>query len=327
MDDILDKLLNRDCSDLDDDIELGDESDIGSDWEYESEDERVLCGGGVGDGNCGGVVGDDDVVGADVGGGVGDADCGAGSISVGSSSVVRDGSIEDSVCRDNGDECDGLVGGDDDDQSDNDDVDSGGDGDCLRGHDGGHVRVGGRGRHGVCVHGAVHGPGHGLGVHDHGVVDLQWEPVDIADEELLDDTFPFNESEDLKVQMNQQQSVLDFLQLYLTGKMLELIVIETNRFAKQFILENPDKVANSHLKNWTDLTVNELQVFMGLVILMGIVHKPNINSYWSQDELYNTPIFLIMSRNCFKVILRFLHFNDNGTYNAEDADCDYLHKV
>ena len=108
---------------------------------------------------------------------------------------------------------------------------------------------------------------------------------------------------------------------------LELIVIETNRFAKQFILENPDKVANSHLKNWTDLTVNELQVFMGLVILMGIVHKPNINSYWSQDELCNTPIFLIMSRNCFKVILRFLHFNDNGTYNAEDADCDYLHKV
>ena len=32
MDDILDKLLDSDCSDLDDDIELGDESDIDSDW-------------------------------------------------------------------------------------------------------------------------------------------------------------------------------------------------------------------------------------------------------------------------------------------------------
>ena len=49
IDDILDKLLDSDCSDLDDDIELGDKSDINSGWEYESEGERVLCGGGVGD--------------------------------------------------------------------------------------------------------------------------------------------------------------------------------------------------------------------------------------------------------------------------------------
>ena len=119
---------------------------------YESEDERVLCGGGVGDADCGGAVGDADVVGADVGGGVGDADCGAGS------TVVRDGSIEDSVYRDSGDECGSLVAGDDDDddQSDNDDVDSGGDGDCLCGDDGGPDCL----CRGVCVCGCV--PGHGF---------------------------------------------------------------------------------------------------------------------------------------------------------------------
>ena len=128
--------------------------------------------------------------------------------------------------------------------------------------------------------------------------------------------------------MKQQRNVLDFLQLYLTDKMLGLVVIETNRFANKFFLENLDKAANSYLKNWTDLTVNELQVFIGLVILMGIVHKPNINSYWSRDELYNTPIFLkVMPRDRFKVILRFLHFNGNATYNVENADRDHLHKV
>ena len=173
MDDILDKLLDSDCSDLDDDIELGDESDIDSDWEYKSEDERVLYGGGVGD-----------------------ADCGGGS------SVVRNRNIEDSVCRDSIHECGGLVGSDDDNQNDNDDVDSGGNGDCLRDDDGGPkclrggvrvhdgvrghggvrvcggcfcgvggsgrcggcVRVGGHGRCGVRVCGGVHDPGHGLGV-------------------------------------------------------------------------------------------------------------------------------------------------------------------
>ena len=77
--------------------------------------------------------------------------------------------------------------------------------------------------------------------------------------------------------MNQQQNVLDFLQLYLTNEMLELTVIETNRFTNQFFLENPDKAANSYLKNWTDLIVNELQVYIGLIILMCIVHKPSIN--------------------------------------------------
>ena len=47
IDDILDKLLDSDCSDLDDDVELGDESDIDSDWEYKSEDERVLYSDGI----------------------------------------------------------------------------------------------------------------------------------------------------------------------------------------------------------------------------------------------------------------------------------------
>ena len=65
----------------------------------------------------------------------------------------------------------------------------------------------------------MHGPECGLGVCDHGVADLQQEPVDIADEELLDDTFPFNETEGLKVRMDQQQNVLGFLQLYLKIKM------------------------------------------------------------------------------------------------------------
>ena len=40
------------------------------------------------------------------------------------------------------------------------------------------------------------------------------------------------------------------------------------------------------------------------------------------------PIFLkVIPQDRFKVILRFLHFSDNATYNAEDADCDHLHKV
>ena len=39
------------------------------------------------------------------------------------------------------------------------------------------------------------------------------------------------------------------------------------------------------------------------------------------------PIFSkVMPRDRFKVILKFLHFNDNATYNAEDADRAHLHR-
>ena len=34
-----------------------------------------------------------------------------------------------------------------------------------------------------------------------------------------------------------------------------------------------------------------------------------------------------MSRDRFKLILKFLHFNDNSTYDPNDPDRDRLHKV
>ena len=109
---------------------------------------------------------------------------------------------------------------------------------------------------------------------------------------------------------------------------MNLLLLKQIDLPTSSFLENPDKAANSYLKNCTDLTVNELQMFIGLVILMGIVHKPNVNSYWSRDELYNTPIISkVIPRDRFKVILRFLQFSDNATCNADDADRDSLHKV
>ena len=109
---------------------------------------------------------------------------------------------------------------------------------------------------------------------------------------------------------------------------MNLLLLKQIDLPTSSFLENPDKAANSYLRNCTDLTVNELQMFIGLVILMGIVHKPNINSYWSRDELYNTPIISkVMPQDRFKVILRFLHFSDSATCNANDADRDSLHKV
>ena len=58
---------------------------------------------------------------------------------------------------------------------------------------------------------------------------------------------------------------------------------------------------------------------------MGIHFLPEINFYWSTDELYNAPIYgESMCRDRFKQILRFWHFNDNDNYDPKDPGRDRL---
>lgn len=69
---------------------------------------------------------------------------------------------------------------------------------------------------------------------------------------------------------------------------------------------------NSRHKRWKDITEGDFQIFLGLLITMGIVRKNSIGNYWSRNELIHTPFFpKKMSRNRFQLILCNLHMNDN----------------
>ena len=73
-----------------------------------------------------------------------------------------------------------------------------------------------------------------------------------------------------------------------------------------------------------------MKKFFGLVILIRIIHKPNLPMYWSTDSLYHTPIFSkIMTRDRYYLLQKFLHVNDNAdpNYNPNDDEKDRLHKV
>ena len=77
------------------------------------------------------------------------------------------------------------------------------------------------------------------------------------------------------------------------------------------------------------VAIDEMKVLIGLVMLMGIIHKPFINLYFTTDVLY-TPIFSqVMNCNQFNLILKFLHFhnNEDPTFDQNDDNCDNLHKV
>ena len=87
--------------------------------------------------------------------------------------------------------------------------------------------------------------------------------------------------------------------------MLQLVVQETNRYAEE--------MASQSKTIWSPVSDDDIMCFVALTLLMGIVRKSTISSYWSTDALMSIPYFgVVMSRNRFLAISQFLHFANNS---------------
>ena len=85
---------------------------------------------------------------------------------------------------------------------------------------------------------------------------------------------------------------------------MSLIVNETNRYAEQTL--------QGTNKEWST-NEEEIQAYVGFMILMGINHLPEIRDYWSVSEYFRyAPIAERISRDRFQEITRYLHFVDNS---------------
>ena len=107
--------------------------------------------------------------------------------------------------------------------------------------------------------------------------DWTWKKINQTQNNDDIKTIPiFSKNKRLCVRIKDIPNVLDFLE-HLTH-----VVNETNHYAHQYLEENPE---NTYLSAWTDTDILEMEKFFGLVILMGIIHKPNLPMYWSTDSL------------------------------------------
>ncbi|CAH1982575.1 unnamed protein product [Acanthoscelides obtectus] len=83
--------------------------------------------------------------------------------------------------------------------------------------------------------------------------------------------------------------------------LINLIVEETNRFAIQYIIKNGENIRpHSRVRQWKETNTNEIRTLIGLLILQGLGPKPE---------------YKIKKR--FHLLLKFLHFVDNSTINAD----------
>ena len=100
-----------------------------------------------------------------------------------------------------------------------------------------------------------------------------------------------------------------YFDLYFTNEVWEMMVVETNRYYAQQYAEKPDK----HKTEWHDTTKEELQAFVGVLILMGIARLPSFEQYWNENIYTNIPgISGVFTRKRFLQIWRYFHLADNN---------------
>lgn len=125
------------------------------------------------------------------------------------------------------------------------------------------------------------------------------------------------------------ESPIEWFHLFYTPEILRVITNHTNEYATW--QRRIDK--GQQQRPWQPLCVEELQVFLGVVIYMGVHHSPQIEDYWNTD-LKKGPLHSVaahMSLVRFEQIKRYLHVSsieaDQREGKEANADTIWWHKV
>ena len=94
-----------------------------------------------------------------------------------------------------------------------------------------------------------------------------------------------------KVNVNDVNSPYNYFNLMFDETFLENIVTETNRYTSQYLAKNLGTLSpRARARSWKPVTRNKLEVFLGLVLLTGLIDKKgHLESYWSKNSLIATP--------------------------------------
>jgi hypothetical protein len=121
---------------------------------------------------------------------------------------------------------------------------------------------------------------------------FQPEPKQVA-RALLPPSFPTN------------PHPFDYFSLFFTRELFQTITTNTNRYANTQRLH----IVEERAREWTNLLVEELYVFISTIIYMGIHEEPQLEMYWNTD-FNKGPLHSILSHISlcrFEQIKRYCH--------------------
>ena len=82
--------------------------------------------------------------------------------------------------------------------------------------------------------------------------------------------------------LTEDSDPIDFFELIFPNDMISKVTQWTNKRAEENI--DNRKRASMKMKKWHNMKVQEMRAFLGCLITMGIVKKPNVKSYWEKDS-------------------------------------------
>ena len=89
------------------------------------------------------------------------------------------------------------------------------------------------------------------------------------------------------MEFDDEISVLECFQKFIDEDMWQLFAEQTNIYANQFLAANPNLEPQSRA-SWIDTKPTEMKTLIGLLVLQGIVQKPENGMYLSSLTITET---------------------------------------
>lgn len=126
---------------------------------------------------------------------------------------------------------------------------------------------------------------------DRAVADArQWSKIAMNSVPPAPPWFPFFGSPGKTFSVQSTSDVLEYCEAFLDNCLVSLIARETDRYAEPTL--NASQLSeHSRLKKCVPTTAEEMQVFLSLLLLQGIVQKQEQEWYWSKNKFLHVPIF------------------------------------
>lgn len=140
-------------------------------------------------------------------------------------------------------------------------------------------------------------------------------------------SFPFTGNSGVQIPLSKD-NILGIFESFFTEELIQLIVSETNRYARQFLDKNKEnRKPKSRTNLWYDTNENEIRTFLALLLIQGVDSKPDSKLYFTRRESIESPFFSrIISEKRFFLIQKFLHFCNNEEF-ATSHTTKKLYKI
>lgn len=130
-------------------------------------------------------------------------------------------------------------------------------------------------------------------------------------------TFQYNgDSGVVAANFRPDMKPVDYFSNLMTDGILQEIVDETNRYAKEKVMRNTPLRRKSRYAEWNGTDLEEMKAFLGIIVNMGLVQKTCLNAYWdSSNPSQSTPYFRhVFRRDRFLLLL--------AMFNMPTMECD-----